>query len=211
MSRGTSFGKSHFLKKSFSSISDIALKSFCFFSRFLERVRQNWVPRIHRKKWGQKHTFCLKMYFYNFRTMSRRFRLFVESFPPGLSKVHSSFPWNQFEGNNLWEKYILCGHWVKQFPSFCEKKTWAVLSKLHSTCPKKKFEVKYFWFTKVLFFLKTSNIERTIFCPLLDFFWQRLQNCLLRVQKKILRRMRLTKKFSVFLDIGQQVFVVCWN
>ena len=73
-----------------------------------------------------------------------------------------------------------------------------MLSKLHSTCPKKKFEVKYFWFTKVLFFLKTSNIERTIFCPLLDFFWQRLQNCLLRVQKKILRRMRLTKKFSVF-------------
>ena len=100
------------------SFSDMAQKNFRFFSQFFERVRQNWVPRVHRKNWGQKHTFCLKMYFYNFRTVSRIFRRFVGSFPPGLSKVHSTFPWNQFEGNRFWEKSILCRHWVKQVPAF---------------------------------------------------------------------------------------------
>ena len=127
VSIGTSLGESIYLKKFFFSFSDIARKNFRSFSQFFELVRQNWVPRVHRKIWGEKHTFRLKMYFYIFRILSRIFRLFVESIPPGLSKVHSTIPWNQFEGNNFWEKTILCGHWVKQFPAFCEKKLSSVV------------------------------------------------------------------------------------
>ena len=132
-------------------------ENFRFFSQFFERVRQNWVPRVHRKNWGQKHTFCLKMYFYNFRTVSRIFRRFVGSFPPGLSKVHSMFPWNQFEGNRFWEKSILCRHWVKQVPAFGQQTLSSVVKNAFYVSIEKLWG-KVIRFTKVNFFKNSRTL-----------------------------------------------------
>ena len=76
----------------------------------------------------------------------------------------------------------------------------ASLSKMDSRCPSKNFEEKQpFWTIYIYFSWSFSDFEPEIFGISAKNFWRGYQNCILRVQGKILRKINFWKNYIFFL------------
>ena len=91
LSIGTSSSESIFLKKIFFELSDIALKSYRFFSQLFGRVFHNCVLCVHKNILKQT-IFFQKNFFWSSLVFAWHFFVYLLRKSMELSTAHSTFP-----------------------------------------------------------------------------------------------------------------------
>ena len=102
----------------------------------------------------------------------KKYQTSAESFPAGLTKLFSLWPWGQLEG--LWflkNRFLpVFKKWAKFFAFPFRSFRRGCQIRLHYRCPEEKFEEKMFFFLKKFKnSLSLFDIEQKIFRCLLNF------------------------------------------
>ena len=124
VSMGTSLGESIFLKNFFFEISDIAQKSFRFFSQYFGRVCQNCVKRVRKNKLKQT-SFTRKIIFSTSLDFGWQTCVYLLRKSPWSCQNHIlRFYRNSVRKFNLSGKYVFClSFWAfeQSFSALCRK------------------------------------------------------------------------------------------
>jgi len=126
-----------------------------------------------------------------------KFWSFVDRFSAGSSKLHTTFPRENFYEKKLIQKFTL-------FCRFCTlseilSDLFRKIRSLHSnTLRRANFRRKH----KIESF---ADIERIIFNLFLQLFWARCQNCKLRLKMNLLMKKTFFSRLFIFLlNFGQR-------
>ena len=123
-------------------------------------------------------------------------KTFSAGFQSSILRVHKNVLKQSFFGKK-WYFFNSFGHWAKFFRLSLEKLLTG-LSEVRSTCPLDHFRKKY-CIGKVIIFYRFRTLSGKLLGFLSKSFKRLCQNCILRVQRKILRKIHFLQNFHLLL------------
>ena len=174
---------------------------------------QTWILRVQKEHFEEEKFYWKNKGFLTFLNFERNtFYAFCQKNIIGVVKPEFTYPWNFLREQKTLKMFFftIFGHWSRNFRLFVQT-FLAGYSKLQSTCPPDRFDVKFFPERNMIFqFFWTLMAE--FLCFLLKLFWRGCENCSSLVQRNTLMKNEsfFDKKWRNFLKLFRLWTKIFW-